>query len=193
MNEMIWLIGVIVVLAAAGAAIYVAQRQRSRQLRTHFGPEYDHALEGFGHRRAAERALLDRARRVDKLEIRPLPAPRREELRVRWQAVQSQFVDDPTSAVQDAHLLLSAMMHEQGYPTAKFDEEVELLSVHHPAAVQHYREAHRLADERARGEGDTEHLRQAMIHYRALFEDLLNLGAIQQPHPKHHMEDRREA
>jgi hypothetical protein len=193
MNEMIWLIGVIVVLAAAGAAIYVAQRQRSRQLRTHFGPEYDHALEGFGHRRTAERALLDRTRRVDKLEIRPLPAPRREELRARWQAVQSEFVDDPANAIQEAHQLLSAMMHEQGYPTAKFEEEVELLSVHHPATVQHYREAHRLADERARGEHDTEHLRQAMIHYRALFEDMLNLGAIQDPHQKHHKEDRREA
>src|SRR5262245_6515355 len=123
MNEMIWLIGVIVVLAAAGAAIYVAQRQRSRQLRTHFGPEYDHALEGFGHRRAAERALLDRARRVDKLEIRPLPALRRDELRVRWQGVQALFVDDPASAIQEAHTLLSEVMHEQGYPTAKFEEE----------------------------------------------------------------------
>ena len=192
MNEMIWVIGVIVVLAAAGAAIYVAQRQRSRQLRSHFGPEYDHALEGHGDRRAAERALLDRARRVDKLEIRPLPPLRRDELRARWQAVQAQFVDDPTNAIQEAHLLLSSVMHEQGYPTAKFEEEVELLSVHHPSTVQHYREAHRLAAERARGQGDTEHLRQAMIHYRALFEDLLSLGAIQETHHPH-KEIRREA
>jgi hypothetical protein len=198
MNGTILLIGVVVVLAAAAAAIYVAQKQRSRQLRTHFGPEYDHALEGFGHRRAAERALLDRARRVDKLEIRPLPALRRDELRTRWQTVQAQFVDDPAAATHEAHTLLSAVLHEQGYPTAKFDEEVELLSVHHPATVQHYREAHRLADERARGQGDTEHLRQAMIHYRALFEDLLNLGANRNPNPNvhstpHSKEARREA
>lgn len=190
MNETMWLIGVVVVLAAAAAAIYVAQKQRSRQLRTHFGPEYDHALAGFGQRRLAERALLDRARRVDKLEIRPLPTLRRDELRNRWQAVQAQFVDDPSSAIHEGHLLLAAVMHEQGYPTAKFDEEVELLSVHHPAAVQHYREAHRLAEARARGEGDTEHLRQAMIHYRALFEDLLNVGATRDRHNK---EIRREA
>jgi hypothetical protein len=190
MNEAVWLIGVVIVLVAAGAAIYVAQRQRSRQLRTHFGPEYDHALQGFGHRRTAERALLDRAKRVDKLEIRPLPALRRDELRNRWQAVQSQFVDDPTTAIHEAHTLLSAVMHEQGYPTTKFEEELELLSVHHPSSVQHYREAHRLAAERARGQGDTEQLRQAMIHYRALFEDLLTLGATRNPN---HKEVRREA
>ena len=184
MNDMIWVIGVIVVLAVVGAAIYAVQRQRSRQLRTHFGPEYDLALAGFGHKRAAERALVDRTKRVDKLQIRPLSPERRDELHDRWQAVQSQFVDDPGSAIQEAHTLLSAVMREQGYPTAKFDEEVELLSVHHPAAVQHYRAAHRLADERARGEGDTEQLRQALIHYRALFDDLLE---------PHHKEDRREA
>ena len=192
MNEMIWVIGVVVVLAAAGAAIYVAQRQRSRQLRSHFGAEYDHALEGHHDRRRAERALIDRARRVDKLEIRPLPPLRREEVRARWQAVQAQFVDDPTTAIQEAHLLLSAVMHEQGYPTGKFEDEVELLSVHHPSTVQHYRAAHELAADRARGQGDTEHLRQAMIHYRALFEDLLTLG-VQETNHKHHKEVRREA
>jgi hypothetical protein len=184
MNEMIWVIGVIVVLAAAGAAIYVAQRQRSRQLRTHFGPEYDHAVEGLGHRRAAERALLDRTRRVDKLELRPLPALRRDELSNRWQAVQAQFVDDPAAAIREAHALLSIVMHDEGYPTGKFDEEVELLSVHHPAAVQHYRAAHRLADERVRGANATEELRQAMIHYRALFEDLLAVGTRRETHRK---------
>lgn len=190
MNEVILLIGVVVVLAAAGAALYVVQRQRSRQLRTHFGPEYDHALEGFKDRRAAERALMERARKVDKLEIRPLPALRRDELRDRWQAVQAQFVDDPDAAIREAHTLLTTVLHEQGYPTARFEEQVELLSVHHPGTVQHYREAHRLDDERGRGQSDTEHLRQAMIHYRALFEDLLNLRA---PAPTHHKEVRREA
>jgi hypothetical protein len=81
-------------------------------------------------------------------------------------------------------------MREEGYPTTKFDDEVELLSVHHPATVQHYRAAHRLADARARGEGGTEELRQAMIHYRALFEDLLNMDV---PRTPQHKENRREA
>jgi hypothetical protein len=175
MNEY-WLVAIVVVLLAAAAVIYVLQRQRSRQLRTHFGPEYDHALEGFGERRAAERALRDRARRVDKLELRPLPALRRDELWSRWERVQAQFVDDPAAAVREAHALLTTVMHDEGYPTGRFDDEVELLSVHHPTAVQHYREAHRLADERARGRTATEELRLAMIHYRALFEDLLMLG-----------------
>jgi hypothetical protein len=174
------LIAIVIVLMAVAAGVYFLQRQRSRQLRTHFGPEYDHAVEGFGQRRAAERALLDRARRVDKLELRPLPALRRAELWNRWQAVEAQFVDDPGSAIREAHSLLSTVMREQGYPTSRFEEQVELLSVHHPATVQHYREAHRLADERARGQSATEQLRQAMIHYRALFEDLLNLGVTRQ-------------
>lgn len=188
MNEMIWLVALVVVLMAVGAVVYVMQRQRSRQLRTHFGPEYDHALEGFGKRRAAERALIERARRVDQLEIRPLPPRRRDELSSHWQAVQAQFVDDPEGAVREAHSLLATVMREQGYPTGRFNEEVELISVHHPAAVQHYREAHRLADERARGPSVTEQLRQAMIHYRALFEDLLRLGAPRQSRNQVHHE-----
>jgi hypothetical protein len=189
MNEANWLIAIVVALIAVGAAVFVLQRQRSRQLRTHFGPEYDHALEGFGHRRAAERALIDRARRVDKLSIRPLPALRRDEFRARWQVLQAKFVDDPETAIRDAHTLLATVMHEEGYPASRFDEEVELLSVHHPAAVQHYRAAHRLAEARERGQTATEDLRQAMIHYRALFEDLLKLGA----RTAGHVEVRHEA
>jgi hypothetical protein len=176
MNQMTWLIGVVIVLMVVGAAIYITRRQRSRQLRAHFGPEYDRALEGLGERRAAERALVERTRRVDKLEVHPLALLRRDEYRSRWQAVQAQFVDDPDGAIREAHTLLGSVMREQGYPIGKFDDEVELLSVHHPATVQHYRAAHRLADERARGRGATEDLRQAMIHYRALFEDLLTMG-----------------
>jgi hypothetical protein len=190
MNEIVWVTRVVIVLIAIGAALYVAQRQRSRLLQTHFGPEYANALAGYGHRRAAERALVDRAKRVDKLEIRPLLRARRDELRDHWQALQSQFVDSPAAAVDRAHRLLSDVMREQGYPAAKFDEEVELLSVHHPAAVQHYRAAHRLADARESGATATEDLRQAMIHYRALFDELLNLGANPTPRSK---EDPREA
>jgi hypothetical protein len=167
-------------LVAVAAVIGIVRWQRSRRLRGQFGPEYDHAIEGFGHRRAAERALVDRTRRVDKLEIRPLPVLRRDELSNRWQAVQAQFVDDPDTAIQQAHTLLVLVMREEGYPTGQFEEEVDLLSVHHPGTVQHYRAAHRLADDRAQGRSATEELRQAMIHYRALFEDLLNLGVPRQ-------------
>jgi hypothetical protein len=177
MNGVVWGIALIVVAMVAAAAYYMAQRQRTRQLRTHFGPEYDQTVRGYGERRAAERALVDRTKRVAKLEIRPLPALRRDELTERWQAVQAQFVDDPAAAVGEAHALLAVVMHEEGYPTGRFNEEIELLSVHHPATVQHYRAAHRLAEERERGQGATEDLRQAVIHYRALFEDLLKLGA----------------
>jgi len=180
MNEAIVILAIVVVAMALAIVVSAVQRKRrSQQLQSKFGPEYDHALGGFGERRAAERALLDRTRRVDKLEIRPLPATRRGELWSQWQAVQARFVDDPQTAVREAHSLLSTVMSEMGYPTGKFNEEVELVSVHHPQTVQHYREAHRLAEERERGQGATEGLRQAMIHYRALFEDMLNLGVPQ--------------
>jgi hypothetical protein len=187
MNQVILLVVVVVVVAAIGAAIYFMRRKRSLQLRTRFGPEYDRAVEEAGPR-VAERALVDRTRRVEKLEIRPLPTLRRDELSKRWQTVQAQFVDDPASALREAHTLLAMLMHEQGYPTGRFAEEVELLSVHHPAAVQHYRAAHRIADEQGAGRGATEDLRQAMIHYRALFDDLLIMGA----NPARETQPRRE-
>jgi hypothetical protein len=190
-NEMIILGVIVVMLIGVAAAIYLNQRHRSRQLQAHFGPEYNHAIEGFGERRAAERALVDRTRRVDKLAIHSLPALRRGELSSRWQAVQAEFVDDPASAVRDAHELLDTVMREQGYPTGKFEDEVELLSVHHPATVQHYRAAHRLAEDREHGNSATEDLRQAMIHYRALFDDLLNAGVPREPHRR--LEVRHEA
>jgi hypothetical protein len=177
MNPVILAVAIVVVAMIAAAAVFAAQRQRSRHLRTHFGPEYDRAVEGYGERKAAERALEERTRRVEKLEIRPLPALRRDELAAKWRAVQARFVDDPAGAISEAHTLLSSMMHEQGYPTGRFEEEIELLSVHHPASVQHYRAAHALAAEREGGHNATEQLRQAMIHYRALFDDLLKLGA----------------
>lgn len=177
MNETLLAVVIVLIAMVAAAAVYAAMRQRSNKLRTHFGPEYERALEGAGSRREAERALVERTRRVEKLEIRPLPALRREEFAGHWQALQAQFVDDPAGAIREAHTLLAAVMHEQGYPTGRLDEEIELLSVHHPAAVQHYRAAWALAEQRGQGHGDTEDLRQAMIHYRALFEDMLMLGA----------------
>lgn len=177
MNEMVWVVAIIVLAMAALAAYYGVQRQRSHRLRSQFGPEYDLAVRGLGERKAAERALEERARRVEKLQIRPLPPLRRGELAANWDVVQARFVDDPVGAVRDAHVLLATVMHEQGYPTGRFDEEIELLSVHHPAAVQHYRAAFRLADARERGAEATEDLRQSMVHYRALFEDLLRKGA----------------
>src|ERR1043166_4407619 len=122
MNQVILLVVVVLVVAAIGAAIYFMRRKRSLQLRIRFGPEYDRAVEEAGPR-VAGRALVDRTRRVEKLEIRPLPVLRRDELSKRWQAVQAQFVDDPASALREAHTLLAMVMHEQGYPTGRIAEE----------------------------------------------------------------------
>jgi hypothetical protein len=176
MNDTVWAIVIILIAVVAFVALWTTT-QRSRQLRTHFGQEYDRTVEHYGEKRTAERALLDRTERVKRLQIRPLPPNIRKELAIRWEEAQSRFVDDPAGALNDAHALLLQGMREEGYPTGRIEEQVELLSVHHPSVVQHYRAAHRLAQSREQGVGATEDLRQAMIHYRVLFQDLLELGA----------------
>src|SRR5262249_16716749 len=120
MHAVIWVIAIVVVALVAFAAFYAAQRQRSRLLRPHFVPECGQAGRGYGERRAAERALVERAERVKRLETRPLPTPRRDELAREWDAVEARFVDDPAGAIADAHGLLGMVMHEQGYPTGHF-------------------------------------------------------------------------
>jgi hypothetical protein len=158
---------------AIAAAAYAMRRRRSDGLRERFGPEYDRAVEGHGNRRAAENELAAREHRVQGLHLRPLSESERLGLARSWAALQRRFVDDPTGAVGQAHVLLEEVMNLRGYPTQSFDEEVDLVSVDHPAAVQHYRAAHALHHDRQGGRGGTEENRQAMIHYRALFEELI--------------------
>jgi hypothetical protein len=172
-------IAIIIAIALAAiviaGALYAVRRRRSDQLRTRFGPEYDRALEGHGNRRAAESALAAREQRARGLSLRPLSEGERLKLAQSWSVLQRRFVDDPISTVREAHVLLEEVMQRRGYPTRSFDEEVELLSVDHPASVQHYRAARALHHERGDGSDDTEANRQAMIHYRALFEELLEV------------------
>ncbi|HKE15347.1 MAG TPA: hypothetical protein VKB80_10800 [Kofleriaceae bacterium] len=167
------IIAIALAAIALAAAAYAMRRRRSDGLRERFGPEYDRALEGHGNRRAAENELAAREHRVHGLHLRPLSENERQGFARSWAALQRRFVDDPTGAVGQAHVLLEEVMNRRGYPTKSFDEEVELVSVEHPAAVQHYRAAHELHHDRQGGRGGTEENRQAMIHYRALFEELL--------------------
>lgn len=168
------------VLIVAAAVLVVAvvvwralAARRTRALQGRFGSEYDRTVESSESRRAAERELAARAERRDELDIRPLPAGARERYVGEWQRVQARFVDDPEGAVAEADSLIQSVMSERGYPVDDFDQRSSDLSVDHAGVVEHYREGHRLARASALGDGTTEDLRQAMQHYRTLFDDLV--------------------
>jgi hypothetical protein len=173
----------IAIIVIAGV-LYAMRQRRTGALRARFGPEYDRVLEARG-KREAELDLARREQRARSLQIRPLTHDERLRYAERWAALQRRFVDEPATTVRDAHLLLEEVMRERGYPTHNFNDEVELVSVHHPRSVQHYRAAYALAQQRGTGDGATEDNRQAMLHYRSLFEDLLELETAEtQPLPR---------
>ena len=165
---------VIVALAIGAVAWMYTQRQRRERLRTHFGPEYDRAVREVGSPAKAEAVLADRARRVKEFNIRPLSEAQAEAFGREWHRVQALFVDDPNGAAAAAEHLVTQVMTARGYPIDEdFDTRAADLSVQHPRVVENYRVAKSLATRRARGEAATEELRQAVVNYRALFEDLL--------------------
>ncbi|MQY09144.1 hypothetical protein [Actinomadura macrotermitis] len=178
MSTAIWVVVAVVIIAVlAGAGYLVWTQSRSRRLRQQFGPEYDRAVERHGSRGAAEKELLSRRQRHQELELRELDPRQRELYREQWTHVQEQFVDAPEGAVEQADRLVTVVMGERGYPTGGFDEKVTHLSVEHGRTLDHYRRGHEISTRAAGKEASTEELRQAMVHYRALFEDLLAVPA----------------
>jgi hypothetical protein len=163
---------IVVVLIAAALLIGLSVVNRRRRLRDRFGPEYDRAVTEHG-RREAEAELAERERRVRHLDIKPLSPTARAQYASEWTAVQEQFVDAPQSAVTGAQALVTGVMKDRGYPTEAFDQTVADLSVEHAATLDHYRAAHDISQRAGSGTASTEELRQAMIHYRALFTELL--------------------
>jgi hypothetical protein len=171
-----WAWVMIVVAAVVLVAIVVWRAlaaKKTRTLQGRFGPEYDRTLESAESRRDAEADLKARADRRDELDIRPLAPGARERYLVEWQRVQARFVDDPDGAVRESDMLIQQVMSDRGYPMDDFDQRAADISVDHPDVVENYREGHRLTRAAATGDGTTEDLRQAMVHYRALFDDLL--------------------
>ncbi len=154
-------------------AIALVRRARSRHLARHFGPEYHRAVEQMGSRGKAEAELAAREKRVRKLEIVPLQPHEAQRYRMEWQALQARFVDNPRTAVAEADLLVRDVMTHRGYPMGDFESRAADISVDHPVVVEHYRAAHEIAVRDRQGEADTEALRQALVHYRALFAELL--------------------
>ncbi|WP_439676181.1 hypothetical protein [Embleya sp. MST-111070] len=165
---------VVIVVLLAGAAVLVGRpMMRRKHLQGRFGPEYDKAVEQYGDRRVAERHLVDRERKHRDLDLKPLEPAAREQYATEWTDVQERFVDAPGDAVAEADALITRLMHERGYPTGAHDTRIELLSVEHGHTLEHYRQAHEIARLNEAGRAETEDLRQAMIHHRALFDDLL--------------------
>jgi hypothetical protein len=178
-QNVMWLvIAVLAVLAIAALAWTYMQRQRRVRLRERFGPEYDRTVREAGTPEKAEAILDERARRVEKLKIRPLSREQSESFSREWRRVQGLFVDDPDGAVAAADRLVTQVMAARGYPIEDFDTRAADLSVDHPRVVENYRIARALAERRERREAGTEELRQAVVNYRALFNDLLDIHEI---------------
>jgi len=172
---------IIALVVAAGVIGYVLERRRrERELKERFGGEYDRVVQESGDRRRGERELLERQRRHERLDIRPLDPDRAREYQADWEGAQTRFVDDPAGAIGDADALIEALMSERGYPVGDFDKKLADLSVEHADVLQHYRAAHEIATTAVRGDADTESLRRAMVHYRALFAALLDEGVQSQ-------------
>ncbi|HEY1925941.1 MAG TPA: hypothetical protein VGG92_00605 [Caulobacteraceae bacterium] len=172
MNTTSIVIAVVVVVALLIAAFVLWRRQRSGKLRDQFGPEYGRAVEETGSRRKAEAELRDRQERVAALPLRDLSSEDRARFGDGWTRVQAEFVDDPPASVVHADVLVGDVMKARGYPVADFEQRAADISVDHSVVVENYRAAHDIAMRHTAGRATTEDLRQAMVHYRRLFEDL---------------------
>ncbi|MGF7152714.1 hypothetical protein [Novosphingobium gossypii] len=167
-------IGLIVLAVVIGIAVTAMRRRHSAQLRDRYGEEYHRAVDAAGGVHRGETVLHDREQRVAEFHIHPLTLAQRETFIVAWRQVQARFVDDPAGAVTQADVLLTDVMTARGYPTVDLEQRYEDLSVDHAEVVAHYRTGHAIAQNHAQGGAETEELRRAMIHYRALFDDLVN-------------------
>ena len=167
----------VIVVAAVVVVVLLAiaawRTRRTQSLRKRFGPEYDRTVEGADKRRQAERDLRERAKRRDQLEIRDLSPAAATRYQEQWLTVQQQFVDAPAQSVHDAQTLVTTVMRERGYPTDSEDERADMLSVDHSEVMDNYRSATEIDARGQAGSATTEELRQAMQHYRSLFDRLL--------------------
>jgi hypothetical protein len=166
----------VVALVLLGAAYWFVQSQnqkRTGELRGRYGSEYDRAVSEAGDRKRAEQELQEREKRVSRFQIKPLAETQRQEYSGRWRDVQARFVDDPAGAMTDADRLCNDVMTARGYPMGDWEQRAADVSVDHAQVVANYRAAHRIYEQHESGQSDTEQLRQAMVHYRALFDELL--------------------
>jgi hypothetical protein len=167
-----------VVMAAAIGIWLMTRTKRTKELRSKFGPEYRRMAVAEGDAARAESLLLEREKRVKKLDIKPLTERQRNDFADAWEQAQAEFVDDPAAAVAHADVLVQEVMKVRGYPVTDFEQRVADVSVDHPAVAQNYRLAHDIAKRHENDDVSMEQLRAAMLHYRALFADLLHDGGL---------------
>lgn len=166
----------IVIVAAAGLFAFIFwQRQRRRRLQQQFGPEYSRTLDEVGNRTKAEKELEERKKRVESFSLHTLKPEERLQFTNRWTETQNLFVDDPSGAVEQADQLVQQVMMARGYPMANFEQRAADISVDHPHVVRNYRAARDIAERNRSRQANTEDLRQAVVYYRELFEDLLEI------------------
>lgn len=174
-NQTMLIVVAVVVLAALALAWAFAQRQRRIRLRQRFGPEYDRTIAEVGTTGRAETVLAEREKRVHAYHLKELTDLDRGRYMESWRRVQARFVDDPDGAVTEADALVNEVMTARGYPMSDIDRRTEDLTVDHANVVHHYRAAREIATRHARRAATTEELRQALVHYRELFADLLGV------------------
>jgi hypothetical protein len=174
-NQITAIVVAVIALIAIVLIVWAYQRRRTQRLRAQFGPEYDRTVTALGGRSKAEARLAERSERVHKLAIRSLTSAERDRFADEWARVQTHFVDAPAGAVAEADQLLGDVMATCGYPVGDFEQRAADISVDHPIVVQNYRAAHAIALRHLSGQATTEELRRAMIHYRALFDELVGM------------------
>jgi hypothetical protein len=177
-RTLIVLVIVIAVLAIAAIILVAYRKRRSQHLKQQFGPEYDRAVLQRGDPSKAEAELINREKRVHSFTIKELNPTTRDRFREEWTLIQNRFVDDPAIAVNEADSLVNRVMAARGYPIADFDQRAADVSVSYPAVVQNYRAAREIVLRHGRGDAGTEDLRQAMVHYRSLFDELLGVTVV---------------
>jgi Tfp pilus assembly protein PilX len=173
MDSTILVVVVALAVVVVLLGVVLAGKRRSAKLQERFGPEYTRAVDASGDKRRAESELAAREKRVEKMSLRPLEAAERDRFSQSWKAAQARFVDEPARAVTDAGGLVKEVMLARGYPMGDFEQRAADISVDHPAVVSNYRAAREIAQKNDGGGATTEDLRQAMVHYRALFQELL--------------------
>ena len=180
MDSTVSIIVVVLVLVIIGAllGLVFSRRKRTERLHDKFGPEYDHTVQTMGSKKKAQTELEERQKHVKALEIRPLSISEREHYLADWSAVQSKFVDEPGQAIEAADRLIKEVMQVRDYPVSDFEQRAADISVTYPDLVSNYRAAREIAIKNEQGQADTEELRQAMIYYRSLFDELLGTDAV---------------
>jgi hypothetical protein len=173
MASWVWILIVVAVLVVVAVIAVAARQRRTAALRQRFGPEYDRAVQAREGRRPAEAELRDREKQRARLDIRPLPEELRARFAEEWREVQERFVDQPAEAVVAADRLVHSVMEKRGYPMGDFEAQADLVSVDHPAVVENYRFAHGICERARQQQASTEDLREALLRYRSLFDELL--------------------